>query len=279
VNRPFGLSILDLPEPFVLPDDDDFDLRWVSRRGAVPGDVEGWIREEPDGAVVVGWGQWAEFRLHRGERRVEATIDSVSDADAATAFLASVLPLALPLFGLEPLHGSAVQIGDGRAALFLGDRGAGKSTITALLDANGWPFVTDDTCALDVESRVFPGPPILTPRGRGFTQKDGGSYNGKGMKIPVATATTSLEPALVIVLDPSLEVGRSERLDPREAFQAILQHARASWFMAERRRELQLRVVATLASGPLMRVGIAPDDHAGTVATLESLLRSEMASS
>jgi hypothetical protein len=46
------------------------------------------------------------------------------------------------------LHGSAVAI-DGKAHVFLGDKGSGKSTTAAALVAAGFPLVTDDVVALE----------------------------------------------------------------------------------------------------------------------------------
>lgn len=69
--------------------------------------------------------------------------------------------VALPLLGpvlalllhrrrrLLVLHGSAVEIG-GQCHVFLGDKGAGKSTTAAALVAAGFPLIADDTVALDV---------------------------------------------------------------------------------------------------------------------------------
>ena len=46
------------------------------------------------------------------------------------------------------LHGSAVSIG-GRAQVFLGDKGTGKSTTAAALIAAGFPLIADDVVVLD----------------------------------------------------------------------------------------------------------------------------------
>lgn len=46
------------------------------------------------------------------------------------------------------LHGSAVAIG-GRAHVFLGDKGSGKSTTAAALIAAGFPLIADDVVVLD----------------------------------------------------------------------------------------------------------------------------------
>lgn len=61
------------------------------------------------------------------------------------------------------LRASAVNVG-GRAVLFCGASGTGKSTLAAALDRRGHAFLADDLCALDLAAD---GPPIVWPdRGR-----------------------------------------------------------------------------------------------------------------
>lgn len=59
------------------------------------------------------------------------------------AFYSTVAGLALAGIGLLPMHASAIEL-DGRAFLFAGSAGAGKSTITAELLAYGARFLGDD---------------------------------------------------------------------------------------------------------------------------------------
>jgi hypothetical protein len=60
------------------------------------------------------------------------------------------------------LHASAVTV-RGRAVLFCGSSGAGKSTLAAALDARGYPIVSDDICAVDVDGQATP---LVAPEGR-----------------------------------------------------------------------------------------------------------------
>jgi hypothetical protein len=64
-----------------------------------------------------------------------------------------VMALWLELRGTACLHGSAVEIA-GRAAIFLADKGAGKTTTAAYLAARGHPLLTDDLVALEVRDGV-----------------------------------------------------------------------------------------------------------------------------
>lgn len=63
------------------------------------------------------------------------------------ALFSTVTALALAEIGLIPMHASAVEY-DGRAYLFAGKAGAGKSTFTAELLANGARLISDDLSVL-----------------------------------------------------------------------------------------------------------------------------------
>ncbi len=68
-------------------------------------------------------------------------------AQWATLIPAQALPLAATLRGLEVLHASGVVLG-GRAVLFAGAPGAGKSSLAAALLYRGAALLSDDTVAL-----------------------------------------------------------------------------------------------------------------------------------
>ncbi len=73
--------------------------------------------------------------------------------------LGPVFSLLLHRQGLLVLHGSAVMIG-GAAQVFLGDKGAGKSTTAAALIAAGFPLVSDDVVAIE---RLSSGQIVVRP--------------------------------------------------------------------------------------------------------------------
>jgi SAM-dependent methyltransferase len=108
---------------------------------------------------------------------------AISDADAASAFIFSVLPLALPLFGLEPFHGSAVGV-QGGALLVLGAAGTGKSSTAAAMEAGGFDLLADDASAIDGKGHLWPGPPALNPRWGDAQQRVVWRYNAKDVRAP-----------------------------------------------------------------------------------------------
>lgn len=234
-------------------------LLWRSRRAHVPGPRDGFVAEH--GAhLEIGWGGYASYTIgfDTPAGNIDVVIDSVDEQEAAMAFVASGLPLALPMFGLEPLHGSAVQVGD-RALLVLGDSGTGKSTLAGALDASGYALVADDACAIDRAGWLMPGPPFFNPRDDRLEQPVIGSYNNKLVRRPFGHATRPLQPLGTIVLDPC--TGASLGLEPvtrREALMLVLANVRASTYLSERRRSLQLEVAASLAELPMRRLMFDP---------------------
>jgi hypothetical protein len=80
-----------------------------------------------------------------------------------TLIPAQALPLAATLRGFEVLHASGVVLG-GRAALFTGPPGAGKSSLAAALLRLGATLLSDDTVALETRDGALvahPGAALL----------------------------------------------------------------------------------------------------------------------
>jgi hypothetical protein len=259
----FGLTIRGIPIDVLSPPIPRArELTWLASHGAVPGHPKGWVRQDGQD-VIVGWGGWADYRVSP-DGSVVARVDGVAETEAGLAFVVSVLPLALPVFGLEPLHGSAVSTGAG-AILMLGRSGAGKSTLAAVLDERGLGFVADDACAFDRSGRLWSGPAMLNPRSDDLPHPIVGEYNGKLVRCPLTTTTGSFDVQAIVVLDSavgaSLELVRTGR---SEAFTRILGHARVPWFLEEERRSTQLQVVSRLAARPTSVLRFDPTRHDAT---------------
>jgi hypothetical protein len=164
--------------------------------GCAPPDVRVEMAGEPAGTVVpptgAPWYVSADrdvsgapllviWRTASGDYRLQylegATFDVAGDGavvraswrapltavDAATYLLGPVLGFVMRLRGIVPLHASGVVI-DGRAVLFAGEAGAGKSTTAAAFAALGHPLLSDDIVPLGpgAPMRAFPGYPRVS---------------------------------------------------------------------------------------------------------------------
>ncbi|CDX26557.1 conserved hypothetical protein [Mesorhizobium sp. ORS 3324] len=88
----------------------------------------------------------------------------IDDPLLAFPLLGPVLALTLHQRGLLILHASAIAVG-GQSAIFMGDKGAGKSTMAGAMIRAGHLLITDDVVALDLsdasQPMILPGFPQL----------------------------------------------------------------------------------------------------------------------
>ena len=89
----------------------------------------------------------ARFLLSGGREIVYEQDADVAPADISIFLLGTVLGILLHQRGQVVLHASAVRVG-GKAVLFCGASGTGKSTLAAALAQRGFPLVSDDLCAV-----------------------------------------------------------------------------------------------------------------------------------
>lgn len=110
---------------------------------------------------IMSWADVGHFRL-LGKNRLEIVYaNGASPALISLPLLGPVMAMILHRQGLLTLHGSAIAL-EGRASVFLGDKGAGKSTTAAALVRAGHGLVTDDIVAVDVATgrpTIWPGYP------------------------------------------------------------------------------------------------------------------------
>jgi hypothetical protein len=143
--------------------------RWPARYES-PGE---WPRDEPqltarvgpDGSCWFRYHDGAEFLIDGRGRHISARWGhGLTDADAAVYLLGPVLGFALRLRGRVPLHASAVAV-EGKARLFVGDAGAGKSTTAAACANLGYRILSDDiVTVVDVGGSfvAYPAHPRIT---------------------------------------------------------------------------------------------------------------------
>lgn len=88
------------------------------------------------------------FLVCAGGGEIAVDLDPAFDPRLlALPLLGPVIAILMHRLGSLVLHGSAVEL-DGEAAIFLGDKGAGKSTTAASLVAAGHPLLADDVVAV-----------------------------------------------------------------------------------------------------------------------------------
>ena len=121
--------------------------------------------ELADGSVYVRWEGLFEFRVSVDGRRVD--FRAVGSTPPSAAFevygVAQALSFALLRLGAEPVHATVVQVA-GRGIGFLGQPGAGKSTLGPRFLRRGGSLLTDDLMVTRHEADVFtamPGVPRL----------------------------------------------------------------------------------------------------------------------
>jgi hypothetical protein len=106
-----------------------------------------------------------EFRINDSGTEIVGTYPASVGLDVAIGFyvLGPVLGFLLRLRGVLALHASGVVV-DGKAVLFVGGCGAGKSTMAASFSQAGFPVLSDDIAPIHQTSDRFlvqPGYPRL----------------------------------------------------------------------------------------------------------------------
>jgi hypothetical protein len=105
-------------------------------------------RQSPT-SLALAFGEIASFRIDFAERSVSLA-STHPDADPATIdhlLNDHVAPRIIAQLGALVIHGSAVMIG-GRLAIFMGNTGAGKSTLAASLLKRGHQLLGDDAVVI-----------------------------------------------------------------------------------------------------------------------------------
>jgi hypothetical protein len=114
-------------------------------------------------SYVRGW-EMGETLVAADGRQIFCRPDAAAPPESFQVYLlGQALSFAFLKLGFEPLHGTAVVV-EGRAVVFLGGSGLGKSTLAAAFVEAGYPVLTDDvlmTQPVAGQMTAFPGPPRL----------------------------------------------------------------------------------------------------------------------
>jgi hypothetical protein len=101
----------------------------------------------------------AIFYIKEGKRIIVSPLLGADVKKIRLYILGTCMGALLLQRNILPLHGSAVAI-NGKAYAFIGDRGAGKSTLAAAFLEKGYPLLTDDIIAISFTKDNIP---IITP--------------------------------------------------------------------------------------------------------------------
>jgi hypothetical protein len=243
----FGLTLrsdfaLDALEPAADPDGPvDLEIRrtrGIIRHGPYIADPDLCI--QPD-VQYLHWMAVGGFLVESPDRILVEPYAGVSDQLVSQPLLGGVISMALERRRLLCLHAGAVAI-DGRVAVLMGDKGAGKSTTGGALMRRGYRPVSDDL--VPIEDRPDSDGPGLVRPGFASMKLYPDSAAALDMapdasdriihpstkkvqkRMPTEIAKDALPLGAVFVLDRSPDVAapRADRLPPHEALQQILRH-------------------------------------------------------
>jgi hypothetical protein len=161
----FGLRIRsEIPLPELFPADGNSEADVVIRRGSA-----GTAESEPglqadDDALLLTIPQVGRYRIAHGREILVEPDPDVADRNVRLYLLGSAFGALLHQRGVLPLHANAVEI-DGKAVAFMGEAGAGKSTLAAWFHDRGFRIIADDVCVVGFddcgEPYAAPGLPRL----------------------------------------------------------------------------------------------------------------------
>jgi hypothetical protein len=101
------------------------------------------------GEVLITHPKIARFLIRTGTRVIIEPLNGMSLSQVAMHVMGSCFGALLQQRKTLTLHGGAVKRKDRGVVLFLGRRGSGKSTLTAMMGDKGYDVLTDDLCAVD----------------------------------------------------------------------------------------------------------------------------------
>lgn len=164
----YGLNICsELPLPELQPSspvEADVVIRVDNINWSSPESSRAWSYFHIDGEdAYLGWEVVGKFLVRSGKEIIIDPLPSVEERVIRLPLLGAVLAMLLHQQRHLVLHASAVAV-NGSAAVFMGPKGQGKSTMVATLYGRGHKLIADDVTPLDMSD---PSSPILIP---GFPQ-------------------------------------------------------------------------------------------------------------
>ena len=241
----FGMRIR---SEFILPE----------LESAEPGTADVWIRRQKvdrsppppgvirtievgDDDIYLGFHNIGKYLVH-GSFVVDVDLtDGFSEDLVGFTLLGPVMALLLHRRGLFTLHGGAAIV-NGGAAIFVGDKGAGKSTTIGAMVAAGYDILTDDIVAIsdsDLAPRIIPAYPMIKLTdaaidafGRerfSVIPPDIPDFDKRRVRLNGMGSHEPAEPRAIYVLETSDTPG-VEPLDRLQSYQALLRFSYATRF-------------------------------------------------
>ena len=141
----------------------DVEIRFSTCPTRLPQPARSEIEAEiAENEVLLKIDKIGRFHIRQGrEILIEAAAD-VQAKDLRLYLLGSALGAIYFQRGLFPLHASVVII-KGSAVAFTGDSGAGKSTMAAWMNSQGYPLLCDDVCVVVLMTRACRWPTRVSP--------------------------------------------------------------------------------------------------------------------
>lgn len=257
------------------------DLVWRTWRVA---DVPGVAPDRPPGGVTThlfGYEGRPSCRFDIGAtgQSVESwTLPEVSGRDLLALFGEHILRSLLARRGLMSFHAASLTDGDG-AILIMGDKGMGKSTLSAALQQRGWLTISDDLTRVADEGcawRAFPGlrdTKLLSDSvtAVGLDQEalpmrwDEAGELGGGKRLLSPALTLPTEPrafrlkALMVLRGRHAGASQAHRIAaPHDAVLHLLRHATVDALVRAPPPAVQRLIGAVVGSVPVLEVAL-PD--------------------
>lgn len=166
--RAFGLTInSEIPLPELVPCPEDGKV--IIRLGKVPESLlnpvaTGVCFQASPGKFLLRIENVAVYYVDSGNYIQIEPFPGASEDDIRLFLLGSVMGAVLHLNGLFPVHGSSIEV-NGKAVIFSGISGSGKSMLAAAFKNNGNKILSDDISAVSFNANqqaiIHPGFPRL----------------------------------------------------------------------------------------------------------------------
>jgi len=220
--------------------------------------------------MYLNWEGTVRFRVREGREVTIAPTPLVEEGVIRALLMGPALAVLLHQRGLLILHASAVLMNRAVVA-FLGQEGAGKSTVAAILHKCGHPLVADDVVAVQTTATaplVFPSYPQLnlSPDALASLGRNPGSsprlHSGVEKRAFHAASGFSLDPVplhllYILAKGPRTEI---ETLQPQEAFVELLRHSYGTRLIRGKAAPGHFRqCVNVLKSVSVRRLQVRPD--------------------